>query len=120
MSIERNYYVIVGYDLTGYATDKYDDWRWTDEGEQYLCYQSKGNIQLFDDPMSGEHLYFGYIVAEGDEYYFPTIKINPRYPSTQSMYVNDKLIRLIDSGIISKKILDVDPPYQFIIFEECT
>lgn len=120
MSIEKNYYVIAGYDLTGYATDKFEDWRWTPEGEQFFDYQSKGNIQLFDDPMSGNYLYFGYIVAEGDEYCFPTIKINPLFPSTQSMYVNDKLFRLIDSGIISKKILDVDPPYQLIIFEECT
>ena len=33
MSVESKYYAIVGYDLTGYETDKFKDWKWTDEGE---------------------------------------------------------------------------------------
>lgn len=28
----------------------------------------KGNIQLFSDPCSGEHLYFGRIIGDGDYY----------------------------------------------------
>lgn len=55
MSVERNYYVIGGYDLTGFKTEKYDDWRWTEQGEEYTCSQINGEIQLFDDPMNGSH-----------------------------------------------------------------
>ena len=43
MSMERTSYVIAGYDLTEYVTDKYDEWRWTYEGEEYICNQIKGN-----------------------------------------------------------------------------
>ena len=45
MSISRNYYVIAGYDLTGFATDKFDDWKW-DDGEEYFCNQIKGYIKM--------------------------------------------------------------------------
>ena len=27
MSINKNYYAIAGYDLTGWQTDKYDEWK---------------------------------------------------------------------------------------------
>ena len=74
MSVNRNYYVIAGYDLTGMETDKFDDWKWSDEGEDYICYQRKGKIQFFYDPMSGGHLYFGYILACGDMYEYETSK----------------------------------------------
>ena len=47
MSVESKYYAIVGYDLTGYETDKFKDWKWTDEGEKYTCNQVKDRIQIF-------------------------------------------------------------------------
>lgn len=46
MSVDRNYYVIAGYDLTGMETDKFDDWKWSEDGEKYTCYHRKGKIQL--------------------------------------------------------------------------
>jgi len=30
MSVESSYYLIVGYDLTGCETDKFDNWKITD------------------------------------------------------------------------------------------
>ena len=72
MSMESNYYVIAGYDLTGNETDKFKDWKWSDEGEDYFCKQRKGEIQFFDDLMSGSYLYFGYVLASGNEYSFDT------------------------------------------------
>ena len=45
MSVSRDFYVIAGYDLTGWDTDKLRDWKW-EEGEEYICNHSKGNIQL--------------------------------------------------------------------------
>ena len=67
MSVSRDFYVIAGYDLTGWDTDKLRDWKW-EEGEEYICNHSKGNIQLFDDPMSGSYLYFGYVLARNEMY----------------------------------------------------
>lgn len=120
MSIEKNYYVITGYDLSKYVTDKYEDWRWTPEGEEFLCYQSKGNIQIFDDPMDSSYLYLGYILAEGDEYYFETSKMNPVMILSESIQnkVIKKMHKLINIGVITTEAYAAD--YQLIVFEECT
>lgn len=120
MSIDKNYYVIVGYDLTGYKTDKYDDWKWTDEGEKYLCYQSVGYTQLFCDPMNGEHFYLGYILAKGDEYDFETTKINMWDLKYEEPYIMYTLKQLIDMGIVNKDIfISKKFKYEIIVFEEC-
>lgn len=70
MSINKNTYGIIGYDLTKrrdkLLTEDVCESKWY---ENLNCYQRKGNIQIFDDPMSGEYLYFGYIFFETDEYY---------------------------------------------------
>lgn len=120
MSMVKNYYVIAGYDLTGMTTDKYKDWKWTDEGEQYTCNQSKGHIQLFDDLMSGEHLYLGYILASGDEYDFDTVKFGVEDVTVFRQGVNNKLVKLINAEVISNDVLfKKATKYQVIVFEEC-
>ena len=118
MSMERNTYVIAGYDLTKYVTDKYEDWKWTAEGEDYTCNQTKGNIQLFDDPMSGNYLYLGYVFSKTDEYGdFYTEIINPDKISDVMPDVAHKLLDLESKGIISKcPRLRLD--YKLIIFDE--
>ena len=116
MSIEKNYYVIGGYDLTGYATDKFEDWRWTPEGEKFFNNQSKGNIQLFDDPMSGDYLYLGYVFAKLDMYEAKTTKFNFNDVKMYEPYVYNKLRQLIDDGIIKSNNFE----YEVIVFEECT
>ena len=119
MSICKNYYVIAGYDLTGFETDKYEDWQWTDEGEYYHCDHTKGEIQLFNDPMCGEHLYFGYILAAGDQYNFETTKFTTASIERQMSYVSIKLQNLIEIGVISKDVKN-NSRYEVIAFEECT
>lgn len=122
MSIVKNYYVIAGYDLTEFKTDKFKDWKWTDEGEKYTCKQVKDEIQLFDDPMNNSHLYLGYILACGDEYEFETTKIDIGTDINYvSKYVAETLHELQEIGVISKDYEYKDKPkYQIIIFEECT
>lgn len=119
MSISRDYYVIAGYDLTGWETDKFEDWKWTDEGEKYFCNQTKGRIQLFDDPMNGDYLYFGYVLAKLDMYEAETTKFDIDIVNQVQENVKGELLKLIDIGVISK-----DPKfklkYQAIVFEECT
>ncbi len=116
MSLYKNYYIIAGYDLTGHTTEKYEDWKWTDEGESYLCYQRKGNIQLFDDPCNGDHLYLGYILAHGDQYEFETTTIETNQIEYQSTFVRDELQKLIDIGIVDDCFKDIG--YQVLVFEE--
>jgi len=118
MSIDRHHYVIAGYDLTDLKTEKYEDWKWTDEGEQFLCNQVKDRVQLFDDPMCSSHLYLGHILAAGDEYYFETVKFNMIDVIDAFDDVTYALTELQRAGAISLKDKSV-PTFQIIVFEEC-
>ena len=118
MSLYKNYYIIAGYDLSAYKTEKYEDWKWTDEGEQYICRQSKGNIQLFDDPCNGDHLYLGYILANGDQYEFRSTNIETDIIDYQRIFVNNALFKLIGLGVIDDCYKNID--YKVIVFEEVT
>lgn len=121
MSIYKNYYVIAGYDLTGCITDKYEEWKWSKEWEELTSNQVKGSIQLFDDPMNGEYLYLGYVLAAGDEYEFETTEIDLNDISSEiiKFKVTGKLDELIDAELIELK-LETLSPYKIIVFEECT
>lgn len=118
MSVERSYYLINGYDLTGAETDKFDDWKWTSEGEDYTNCQCREKIQLFDDPMSGTHLYLGYILAAGDQYGFETVKIDEEEVIRSRGCVKEQLIKLQELGIITKDP-KFKPKLELIMFEEC-
>ena len=119
MSVDRDYYVIAGYDLTDLDTDKFDDWKWTDEGEKYFCYQRKGYIQLFDDPMCGSYLYFGYVLANCGEYNPETTKFDADAANQVEKDVKSELVKLIDLGVISKDS-SLKHEYKVIMFEQCT
>lgn len=116
MSVESSYYSIVGYDLTGCETDKFEDWKWTNEGEQYFCNQVKDEIQLFDDPMNGTHLYFGYILACGDAYHVETARRDINDVMNKVGLVTNAFVKLKELGVIKE---DNDRKCQFIMFEEC-
>ena len=118
MSVERNYYLINGYDLANTETDKFDDWKWSDEGEDYMNCKRKGKIQLFDDPMSGRHLYLGYVLAAGDQWQFDTTKIDNDEISRSSDYVYGELVHLQELGVITKDP-KFKPKLELIMFEEC-
>lgn len=116
--MNANYYVIAGYDLTKCKTDKFSDWKWEDENEKYFCYQSKGHIQLFDDPMSDKHLYLGYVLGSGDEYELKTIKTDIVELENLSVEVDKVLDHLNQIGVVDTKYEIV--PYEVIVFEEWT
>lgn len=110
MSMDAHYYVIVGYDLTNLKTDEYMDWKWTEEGEQFLCYQFNGKVQLFDDPAHSDgHLYLGKILASGDEWDFRTTKFRTADIQDAFYDVCAALDKLISVGAISK-----DPKYKLV------
>ena len=116
MSVEKNYFAIAGYDLTGYQTDEYKDWYW-DKGEDYVCNQRKGKIQLFDDPRDGNYLYLGYILACGDEYDFNMGKYDVEYLNKIKGRVRSELGKLVNLGVINKEA-KYKEKYQVIVFEE--
>lgn len=105
--------------MINYDTDKYDDWKWSEKGERYTCNQIKGEIQLFDDPMSGSHLYFGYVLANGDKYDFETTSFELSDIEKCSGNVNAELVKLQEIGVISKDS-HFKPVFRIIVFEECT
>ena len=118
MSVDRDYYVITGYDLTKYKTNKYRDWRWTDEGQSYTNCQRRGQIQLFDDPMANRYLYLGYVLGAGNEYEFNAIKTDIIELECLQLKVEEALNHLSDIGVIDIEFENVD--YELIVFEECT
>ena len=118
MSMVSDYYVIAGYDLTGNETDKFEDWKLSDEGEDYICNQRKGKIQFFDDPMSSSHLYFGYILAAGDEYSFDTEMFEMSDIEKCHGKVKAELVKLQELGVIIKDP-HFKPVFKVIVFEEC-
>lgn len=64
MSMTREDYIILGFDLSPYREQIYTDgWRTDENIDKWEYCQTKDNIQLFTDPMSGAHLYFGYILS---------------------------------------------------------
>ena len=95
-------------------TDKYKGWQWSEAWENYTCNQSRGKIQLFDDPT---YLYIGYILAAGDEYGFNTAMIKPEEVKEHQQQVIEEIKRLVKIGVISEKVLDsID--YGLIVFAD--
>lgn len=70
MSIDKHTYGIVGYDLSDRRKELItEELVESKEYEKYTCFQREGKIQAFDDPMSEDYLYFGYIFFKTDESY---------------------------------------------------
>ena len=99
MSMERTDYVILGFDLTPYMDKIYTEEWCTDENiDMWESYQSKGHVQLFSDPMSGLHLYFGYILSAQNEYdKSETIKIN--LADNDELDINEKYDLVLENLI---------------------
>lgn len=100
MSSVQSYYVIAGMNLSAFKTDKYKGWQWSEAWENYTCNQSRGKIQLFDDPT---YLYIGYILAAGDEYGFNTAMIKPEEVEEHQQQVIEEIKRLVKLGLYLKK-----------------
>ncbi len=122
MSVERNYYVIAGYDLTNSIVDEqkfHEEWRWTEEGEKYFCGCEKCDVRLFDGGMRGDNLYLGYVLACADEYDFDTVKFKIADIENVKSKVNSVLLHLKNIGLIADND-NFDSPlqYEIIVFEE--
>lgn len=117
MSLDVNFYMIAGYDLSEYRTDKYDEFIETNKYDELIAYQKEGNIQLFDDPMSGNHLYLGYIIGASDSIYGDILfKIEDDAAFTWEDKVKEVRDELIKLGVIDE--LAAYDPYQIMTFNE--
>lgn len=77
MSLVGKYYTVAGYDFSAYEDIAVpEEWANDERNEKYKCYQIAGNIQLFSDPSCGNHLVWGYIIADGDEYDYDFQRVN--------------------------------------------
>lgn len=118
MSVSKETYLIAGYDLTGFETDKFDDWKYTNDGEKYTCNQTRGQIQLFDDPMCGCYVYLGYILGICDLFQAQSIDVD----LIQSIkpQVRSVLNELYDKDVISEEVLNENKcKFEVLLFEEC-
>lgn len=126
MGMTREDYIILGFDLSPYREQIYtDEWCTEENIDRWECCQSKGNIQLFTDRMSGSHLYFGYILSAQDEYDNPeTTKISLTDESMSRMEETlDKVMdALTESKLISQsmqeEIAEDNVPFEVICFTE--
>lgn len=116
MSMEKTTYVILGYDLTNHKTEKYDEWKWSKEWEDYTCNQVNGEIQLFDD--CEDKLFLGYILAytEGNEYIDPILYSIHDFEFEKKDMVIDKLSQLQEIGVIEDDSI-FNPQYKLIVFD---
>ncbi|HJF40219.1 MAG TPA: hypothetical protein K8V91_04775 [[Clostridium] spiroforme] len=122
----REDYIILGFDLSPYREQIYtDEWRTDENIDKWECCQTKGNIQLFTDPMSGSHLYFGYILSAQDEFDEPEVtKISLR--DREIKYMDEMwekvLEALSETKIISESMLEAIAkgkiPFELICFTE--
>lgn len=53
MSVNCEIFLILGCDVDNYITEKYEEWRWSEEGERYTEYQTEGEMQFIEDGMCG-------------------------------------------------------------------
>lgn len=117
MSISSEFYVIVGYDLSDYINEKYYEWQDSDDAEKYFCSQIKDEIQLFNDPMDNNYLYFGYVLSNGKPFEFDEVKFDVEKVNELKCKVQQELMKLIISGVI-KKDAYLKGKCQVIVFEE--
>ena len=117
MSIDTNYYVIAGYNLTKHINhDKYEDWMWSEEWENYTNYQNKGYIQLFYDPMNNNYLYFGYTLVSGNGWDFESDSFYMQDIEEVKQKIYEELLKLIEIGVIKNDALLEQ--YKVIAFVE--
>jgi len=68
MSVDKHTYGIVGYDLTDIKDNLLtEELCESEKYEKFTCFHREGRTQAFDDPMSGNYLYFGYIFFKTDD-----------------------------------------------------
>lgn len=126
MSMTREDYIILGFDLSPYREQIYtDEWHTNENIDKWEYCQTKGNIQLFTDPMSGSHLYFGYILSAQDEFDEPEVtKIN--LGDREDKYMDEMCEKVLDAlyetKLISKSMMEViakdDVAFEVICFTE--
>src|SRR5699024_2401877 len=111
MSMTREDYIILGFDLSPYREQIYtDEWHTNENIDKWEYCQTKGNIQLFTDPMSGSHLYFGYILSAQNEFDEPEVtKIN--LGDREDKYMDEMYEKVLDAlyetKLISKSMMEV-------------
>lgn len=114
MSVSKNTYGIVGYDITEYKDRIYTEENCKSDWYENLSNNQRvGNIQIFDDPMDGEYLYFGYIFFRTDESY-----------ESEMDYINlvaaENVGNKVEKELFEKFKIQISKPIKIIVFNEFT
>lgn len=118
MSVDAEAYLIVGLNVKPYLTEKFEDWKWTDDGEKFTDYCNEDNVQFIIDGMCGNYTYFGYIIGKIEEMYGNYSKeIDCNYALIPEK-VNDNLIYLVHQGILKEEVLHQQ--LKMILFNHCS
>lgn len=118
MSVNAEVYLIVGLDVEPYLTEKFDDWKWTEEGEKYTDYCTEGEVQFIEDGMCGTYTYFGYIVSNIDEVYESYKKEIDENADEIIIKIAKKILELVNLGILKEDVLEKD--VKPILFTHCS
>jgi len=119
MSVSVGFYTIAGYDLTNYKKDEYENFVYSKRYDELTDFQTKGNIQLFTDPMDGDHLFLGYVLSaiEDDEMYGENItSIDVDEVMNKAEEVDKVLNELIEFGMIND---NCHAAFKILSFTEC-
>lgn len=116
MSLVGKYYTVAGYDFTAYEDIVVtEEWANDEKNEKYECYQIAGSIQLLSDPSGGNHLVWGYIIADGDEYDFDFQRIRVEELKKIKQRVD---IELYKSGLNFRNLPDDALEFKIMSFVE--
>lgn len=112
MSVNKNTYIICGYDLSNrYSEIMTEELCESQQYEEMVCNQRTGEIQFFDDPMYGDHLYVGFIIGGmGDDNGDDCIKIGAN---------NTRIMKdAVDNQLSAWGIQTGSAPFELMVFNE--
>lgn len=113
MSAQRTDYIVFGYDFSKVRDEILIGNELSEETKKFFQDFKIGNIKFFDDPMNGNHLFFGFIesiICEDED--LETISFSVGDIERQRAYVNNSLMRC-ELTIPEGKF-----PYKVISFSE--
>lgn len=118
MSTNCEIFLILGCDVDNYITEKYEEWRWSEEGERYTEYQAEEEMQFIEDGMCGMYNYFGYIISNIEDFYGKCTKELSNDVFNKRDDIIAELKKLVDIGVLKEDVLNKE--LKLILFNHCT
>lgn len=118
MSVYSQIFLIIGCDVKDFVTEKYKEWRDSEEGERYTEYQTEEEMQFIEDGMCGMYNYFGYIISNIEDFYGECTKELSNDVFNKRDDIIAELRKLVDIGVLKEDVLNEE--MKLILFNHCT